>query len=126
MLKRRHGDSEAVLGSGEHGNDPSVAHRVMLNIAERVLYLTRNKFKFDHIHQRITEPYDYYQFGQVSMFSLGRRCLLLSRGWNWLQYQPVGGFPAEKLLSRLAFLRVDSPSILGGVKLRDVTIKVYP
>lgn len=65
----------AVLGSGVHGNKPEVADKVMTAIADRVLFLMANRYTFDHIHKRITKPYDYYQFGQVTRPVLSERAM---------------------------------------------------
>eukprot|EP00887_Chlorella_sp_A99_P003400 scaffold7.g3400.t1 len=58
---------KAVLSSGLPGADADFVARVMASVCERVLLQARaftDPYHFPSYHQRITEPYNYYAFGQ--------------------------------------------------------------
>lgn len=54
----------AVIGSGVEGADEREVTKVMSAIADRVVHEFVEPFSFPSQHQRILEPYNYYQFGQ--------------------------------------------------------------
>ena len=55
----------AVLGSGVAGADEQTVAQVIGSIADRVCDQFVNPYTFPSLHQRILEPYNYYNFGQV-------------------------------------------------------------
>ena len=55
----------AVVNSGVEGADEREVTRVMSAIADRVVHEFVEPFTFPNQHQRILEPYNYYEFGQV-------------------------------------------------------------
>ena len=55
----------AVVMSGVPGADERRVAQVMGAIADRVCDQFVNPYTFPSFHQRILEPYNYYQFGQV-------------------------------------------------------------
>ena len=55
----------AVLGSGVAGADEQRVAQVIGSIADRVCDQFVNPYTFPSLHQRILEPYNYYNFGQV-------------------------------------------------------------
>lgn len=55
----------AVVNSGVPGADERRVAQVMGAIADRVCDQLVNPYTFPSFHQRILEPYNYYQFGQV-------------------------------------------------------------
>ena len=55
----------AVVSSGVEGADEREVTRVMSAIADRVVHEFVEPFTFPNQHQRILEPYNYYEFGQV-------------------------------------------------------------
>jgi len=52
----------AVLGSGL--KDDTFVAEVQASIADRVLHQFMDPYEFPSYHTRITEPYDYFEFGQ--------------------------------------------------------------
>ena len=56
----------AVLGSGVPGADEKRVAQVMGAIADRVTDQFVNPYTFPSSHKRILEPYNYYEFGQVT------------------------------------------------------------
>ncbi len=59
----------AVVNSGVEGADEREVTRVMSAIADRVVHEFVEPFTFPNQHQRILEPYNYYEFGQVGVAS---------------------------------------------------------
>lgn len=55
----------AVVNSGVPGADEKQVTKVMAAIADRVVHEFADPFTFPNQHQRILEPYNYYDFGQV-------------------------------------------------------------
>lgn len=55
----------AVVNSGVEGADEKAVTKVMSAIADRVVHEFVEPFTFPNRHQRILEPYNYYEFGQV-------------------------------------------------------------
>lgn len=55
----------AVVNSGVPGADERRVAQVMGAIADRVCDQFVNPYTFPSFHQRILEPYNYYDFGQV-------------------------------------------------------------
>lgn len=62
--------SAAVLGSGVPVADEEFVTRVQASIADTVFNQFANPYTFPSFHQRILEPYDYYNFGQRYVGSL--------------------------------------------------------
>lgn len=58
--------SDAVIKSGVPGADEKQVTKVMAAIADRVVHEFVDPFTFPNQHQRILEPYNYYDFGQAS------------------------------------------------------------
>lgn len=54
----------AVLGSGIAGRGEEFVAEVMASIADRVLLQFEDSYTFPPFHERITEPFDYFAFGQ--------------------------------------------------------------
>lgn len=54
----------AVLGSGAAGATEEYVAQVMASIAEQSLVQLTQPFTFSSYHQRILEPYNFYEFGQ--------------------------------------------------------------
>lgn len=59
----------AVVNSGVPGADERRVAQVMGAIADRVCDQFVNPYIFPSFHERILEPYNYYQFGQVLLLS---------------------------------------------------------
>lgn len=57
--------ADAVLNSQVEGADEREVTKVMSAIADRVVHEFVEPFTFPSQHQRILEPYNYYEFGQV-------------------------------------------------------------
>ena len=58
-----------MLGSGVAGADEQRVAQVIGSIADRVCDQFVNPYTFPSLHQRILEPYNYYNFGQVRLFA---------------------------------------------------------
>lgn len=54
----------AVVGSGVEGADEKLASRVQASIADTVLNQFIQPYQFPSFHERILEPYNYFEFGQ--------------------------------------------------------------
>ena len=69
----------AVLGSGVPGADERRVAEVMGAIADRVCDQFQRPYTFPSFHERILQPYNYYEFGQVRHWQAGSAGLL--RQW---------------------------------------------
>jgi glycerol-3-phosphate O-acyltransferase len=63
MLELYTNYKDAVRSSGVNNAD-DIAVEVMSTVLDRILLQFENPFTFPSYHQRMLEPYDYYEFGQ--------------------------------------------------------------
>jgi glycerol-3-phosphate O-acyltransferase len=61
---------KAILSSGLPDHDIKLVAEVQASIADTVINQNKNPYKFPSFHKRITEPYDYFEFGQKYVGSL--------------------------------------------------------
>ena len=100
----------AVLGSGVPGADERRVAQVMGAIADRVTDQFINPYTFPSSHNRILEPYNYYDFGQVCMHHcLYVNCLLSGSRCDWtaaykLQYRLIRTLRSFKNRAQQSFL----------------------
>jgi len=84
LLTRCFVHAAAVLGSGVPGADERRVAQVMGAIADRVTDQFINPYTFPSSHNRILEPYNYYDFGQVCMHHYPSvKCLLSGSRCDW-------------------------------------------
>ncbi|GAB4815594.1 hypothetical protein N2152v2_002640, partial [Parachlorella kessleri] len=60
-----HSYKSAVLGSGVEGADEAFVAKVMASVAQKSLEQVTHPYQFQSFHQRILEPYNYYEYGQA-------------------------------------------------------------
>eukprot|EP00195_Chlamydomonas_chlamydogama_P013536 CAMPEP_0202890636 /NCGR_PEP_ID=MMETSP1392-20130828/978_1 /ASSEMBLY_ACC=CAM_ASM_000868 /TAXON_ID=225041 /ORGANISM="Chlamydomonas chlamydogama, Strain SAG 11-48b" /LENGTH=408 /DNA_ID=CAMNT_0049574243 /DNA_START=120 /DNA_END=1342 /DNA_ORIENTATION=- len=77
---------KAVTSSPEPGADEKLAAKVQASIADTVLDQFARPYTFPSLHQRIQEPYNYYEFGQRYVGSLiDYRDSVLGHPERWAQ-----------------------------------------